>query len=345
MVFRHKILAVIKALGGFSLAQTFTKRGLQVLCYHGISLRDEHYFQPKLFMHEDTFRERMAYLKKRGYLVLSLDEALAHMNQKTLPPRALVITFDDGWLGIGTKAAPLLKEYGFPSTLYVTTRDVLSEAPVFDIALRYLLWKKRNETLALSSIGLDSETIVLSTADEREHVACRISEFSKNWDDHDKQAMLLKLTKTLGIDLNSDENNPLFRLMTMEQLARLPSGGMNLQLHTHRHRLPIDDPEGVKSEIIKNRAVLKRIVSGPLQHLCYPSGKFHPSQFPLLKKLGIESATTCLSGFNYPSTERFALRRFLDGENIAQLEFEAELSGFLELMRKLRWTLQGRQNY
>ncbi len=82
MVFRHKILAVIKALGGFSLAQTFTKRGLQVLCYHGISLRDEHYFQPKLFMHEDTFRERMAYLKKRGYLVLSLDEALAHQDDE-----------------------------------------------------------------------------------------------------------------------------------------------------------------------------------------------------------------------------------------------------------------------
>ena len=172
---------------------------------------------------------------------------------------------------------PLLKEYGFPSTLYVTTRDVLSEAPVFDIALRYLLWKKRNETLALSSIGLDSETIVLSTADEREHVACRISEFSKNWDDHDKQAMLIKLTKTLGIDLNSDENNPLFRLMTMEQLAQLSSASMDLQLHTHRHRLPIGDPEGVENEISNNREVLKRIVSGPLEHFCYPSGEFHPS--------------------------------------------------------------------
>ena len=38
--------------------------------------------------------------------------------------------------------------------------------------------------------------------------------------------------------------------------------------------------------------------------------------------------------------ERFALRRFLDGENITQLEFEAELSCFLELMRKFRQILQ-----
>ncbi len=242
------------------------------------------------------------------------------------------------------KAAPLLRKYGFPSTLYVTTRDVLSEAPVFDVALRYLLWKKRNETLDLCSIGLDPETIVLSTTDERESVACRISEISKNWDDHNKQVMLLKLAETLGIDLNSDGSNTLFRLMTMEQLAQVPSKGMDLQLHTHRHHLPIDDPECVENEIINNREVLKRIVSGPFEHFCYPNGEFHPSQFPWLKKLGIESATTCLSGFNYPNTERFALRRFLDGEHITQLEFEAELSGFLEFMRKLRRVLPDRKN-
>lgn len=58
--------------------------------------------------------------------------------------------------------------------------------------------------------------------------------------------------------------------------------------------------------------------------------------------MGIESATTCLSGFNYPNTARLELRRFLDGENIAQVEFEAEISGFLELGRKLRGIVRGR---
>lgn len=344
MAFRHKILSIVKALGGFSIAQALTKQGLQVLCYHGISLSDEHYFQPKLFMHEGTFRERMAYLEKHGHVVLPLGEALTQMNQKTLPPKALVITFDDGWLGIGTKAMPLLKKYGFPSTLYVTTKDVLNETPVFDVALRYLLWKSRNKTIDLSSIGLNSNPIDLNTREERERAAYFISEISENYDDHSKQAMLTQLTKKLGVDLSSDEDMPLFRLMTMEQLAQLPSGGMDLQLHTHCHRLPRDNQKDMENEITTNRTVLERIVSGPLRHLCYPSGKFHPLQFPWLEELGIESATTCLSGFNYPSTERLALRRFLDGENITQLEFEAELSGFLELMRKLRQILQGKSS-
>jgi hypothetical protein len=46
-----------------------------------------------------------------------------------------------------------------------------------------------------------------------------------------------------------------------------------------------------------------------------------------------------MSGFNYPETERMELRRFLDGENISQVEFEAELSGILEWGRKARGAL------
>lgn len=343
MSFRQALLIIAKALGGFAVARILTAQGLRILCYHGISLHDEHCFQPKLFMCEDTFHKRMAHLKQHGYPVLSLTEALTLMYREMLPPSALVITFDDGWLGIGTKALPVLWKYGFPSTLYVTTRDVVDEAPVFDVALRYLIWKARGRTLDMYLLGLGSETIVLSTSKEREYAAACIDKADKKSDCHDRRLMLLKLAKALGVDWDPAGGN-LFRLMTLGQLARLPAQNMDLQLHTHHHYLPIADPKGVESEITDNRAALERIVSEPLLHFCYPSGEFHPAQFPWLRALKIESATTCLSGFNYPSTHRLELRRFLDGENIAQVEFEAEVSGFLELMRKFRRIMRERQN-
>lgn len=336
MSFRQITLAVFKALGGFALARTLTPRGLRVICYHGISFRDEHCFQPKLFIREELFRKRIDHIKSSGYPVLLLDEALALMHEDRLPPRALVITFDDGWLGIGAKAAPLLHQYGFPSTLYVTTRDVVNETPVFDVALRYLLWKGQQKTLDLSAFGSDAGTIALGSSRERERAASLINEVGASWNDDARQALLCDLAESLDVDWKPSNDSPLFRLMTIEQLARLPEQGMDLQLHTHRHCLPITGPEGVEKEITENRVALERIVRRPLQHFCYPSGEFQPVQFPWLRALGIVSATTCLSGFNYPDTERLELRRFLDGENITQLEFEAELSGFLELMRKLR---------
>jgi hypothetical protein len=171
MSLRHSVLTLVKLLGGFALARRMTARGLRILCFHGISVHDEHCFQPKLFVREDTFRKRIAYLKRQRYLVLPLNEALALMYQKALPPRTLVITFDDGWLGIGLKAVPVLRKYGFPSTLYVTTRDVVDETPVFDVALRYLIWKGRGKALDLGLLGLGPGAIALNLPEEREHAA------------------------------------------------------------------------------------------------------------------------------------------------------------------------------
>jgi peptidoglycan/xylan/chitin deacetylase (PgdA/CDA1 family) len=342
MSLRQTMLVVFKALGGFALARMVTRRGLRIICYHGISLRDEHCFQPKLFIRENTFRERMAYLKRHGYPILPLDEALNLMYRGELPSWAAVITFDDGWLGIGTKAAPVLVNYGFPSTLYVTTKDVVNEMPVFDVALRYLLWKGREKVLDSCFLNRGSKDIDLSSPAQRERAACDIDEAVKSFDDRSKQDLLLKLAQALDVDWNSDDGSQLFRLMTADQLAPLPGQGMDLQLHTHHHCMPLNDQEGVESEITANRATLARIVDGPFQHFCYPSGEFHPMHFPWLRALGIESATTCLAGFNYPNTDRLELRRFLDGENITQVEFEAEISGFLELMRGLRRIIRQR---
>jgi len=51
--------------------------------------------------------------------------------------------------------------------------------------------------------------------------------------------------------------------------------------------------------------------------------------------LGIKSAVTCTSGVNDENTHPYKLKRFLDGENISQIEFEAEMCGFLEICRRL----------
>jgi hypothetical protein len=51
--------------------------------------------------------------------------------------------------------------------------------------------------------------------------------------------------------------------------------------------------------------------------------------------MNVTSATTCLSGFNDANTPLLGLKRFLDGENISEIEFSGELSGFLPLARAI----------
>ena len=52
--------------------------------------------------------------------------------------------------------------------------------------------------------------------------------------------------------------------------------------------------------------------------------------------LGIKSATTIEPGLNYADTPRFALKRVVDGHPVSDIEFEAEMTGFMEIVRALR---------
>src|SRR6187401_1008988 len=90
-------LAALKILGAFHLCRLLVRRRLRILCYHGLSTRDEHELDNILFMRPETFRRRLELLRKWGMRPLPLDEAVAGLPEDRLPHHAVVITFDDGW--------------------------------------------------------------------------------------------------------------------------------------------------------------------------------------------------------------------------------------------------------
>lgn len=74
-----------------------------------------------------AFDDQMLYLKNHGYKVISLDDFFDFLELKEpLPRKSVVITFDDGWRSTYDIAFPILKKYGYPSTLFVYT-DFVSE--------------------------------------------------------------------------------------------------------------------------------------------------------------------------------------------------------------------------
>ncbi len=140
-----------------------------------------------------------------------------------------------------------------------------------------------------------------------------------------------------------DRGKPPSIALDPRQIGELAADGVDIQLHTHRHILPADRA-GVEREIRDNAAVLEPIAGSAREHFCYPSGIYDASRLPWLEALGIRSATTVAPGFGYRDTPRMELPRILDSEALADIEFEAEMSGFIELTRKLRTRLRGRGN-
>lgn len=69
---------------------------------------------------EEAFTDQLSYLHTHNYHVLSLTQAIDILNGKELaPPRAVLLTFDDGYTNNLSVALPLLQSYGMVATLFV----------------------------------------------------------------------------------------------------------------------------------------------------------------------------------------------------------------------------------
>jgi peptidoglycan/xylan/chitin deacetylase (PgdA/CDA1 family) len=334
---KQTLLYLSRTLGLFALARRLTRRGLRIICFHGGSVGDEHRFRPGLFMRSETIRRRLQTLARHGYPVLDLSSALRALTAVRLPPCATVITIDDGFHSTYTQAAALLREFRLPATVYVTTYYVAKQTPIFRLVVHYLFWK--TDATVLDGTGLqplqpvphDLTEPVLKMRlcwDLIHHGEAKLSEVGR-------VELSRELARRLGIDYEALVRSRAFHLMTTDEVRALADSGIDIQLHTHRHCLP-PEPELAGREVVENRACLAGVSRQPLEHLCYPSGIWSQKHWPTLQALGIASATTCDAGLNYPDTPRCALRRFLDAENVSAIEFEAELSGFTELLRGIR---------
>lgn len=332
------LLFVCRSLGLFRLTGWLTRDRLKILCYHGFELADETRFRPKLFISGGLFERRLQTIRRYGLRVLPLDEAVDRLYAGTLPPHALAITIDDGFHSVATVAMPRLRQQGFAATVYVTTYYVEHATPIFRLVVQYMLWKTPRRQLRLENVPWAAdETIDLADAGsvERAMWAC-IRHGEANCTEDQRVDLCRRLGELLEMPYDEIVRTRILHLMSAEQLRSLRGAGLDVQLHTHRHRFPDDDREQALREIADNRRSIAQWVEGERRHFCYPSGLFDPRQFAWLDELGVKSSTTCLPGLNSATTPRHALRRFLDGENIHQLEFEAALTGFSDLLRGLR---------
>ncbi len=71
-------LAVLRGAGVFRVAResAWRRDRLLILCYHGISIDDEHEWDPAYYMTADAFERRLRMLRDGGYTVLTLSDAV-----------------------------------------------------------------------------------------------------------------------------------------------------------------------------------------------------------------------------------------------------------------------------
>jgi peptidoglycan/xylan/chitin deacetylase (PgdA/CDA1 family) len=87
-----------------------------VLIYHHFGV-DKY---PTTNVSVERFREQMVYLAANNYRVIPLAELVEALHShKPLPPKAVVITIDDGYISVYRNAWPILKTFGYPFTVFI----------------------------------------------------------------------------------------------------------------------------------------------------------------------------------------------------------------------------------
>ena len=330
---KQSLYAGARAAGLFGLSRLLTRDALRIVCWHGTSLAEEHRVFPGMFVSPDDLERRLLALHR--YPVLPLEEAVRRLREGTLPPAAVALTIDDGFFGTIRHAWPALQRHGFPATLYATTYHVQSGTPVFRLLVRWAFHQGRQPVLDLSQLGVGMVGAVrMAPGPERTEAMWRlIRHAEERLSEPERQALADRVAAALGADLRPVREGRWLSLATTEELRAAAREGLDLELHTHRHRFPVSRAVAL-GELRDNRAVLEPVAGRPLRHFCYPSGYFRPCHLSWLEEAQVESATTCDPGMNRRGDSPLTLRRFLDSSEMSQLKFEAELAGFSELLRQ-----------
>lgn len=336
------VLRLARLMGLFALARTLTRGQLRILCYHGIWQGGSPHYGDCLFMSAERFQQRMALLARRGYRVIPLGQGCANLARGRADTRDVVITIDDGWVGTYLHMLPALKKHGFPATLYVTTENVVEQEPVLYVLAAFLAERATREP-DLQQLFPDQMLQRLSTEQLTRNIAGRLLSQPNA---AARRAEAHRIATLLGIDFAELESRRTLMLMTPAEIRDAHQNGLDIQLHTHSHRMHGFNPEQLQSEIALNRDMLVQmlgIAPERLTHFCYPSGLYQRELFPVLERSGIASATTTEFGLNPPGTSPYALKRILDGESLTDIELEARLSGFWSLASALRARLRPRR--
>ncbi len=133
---------------------TLRRIGVPILMYHYISIPpdEEDVYRVDLSVRPEDFRDQMRYLAAAGYTPISLyDLNLALRWGTPLPPRPVVLTFDDGYRDAYEQAFPILQEFGFTATFFVITARLDAGDPA------HMSWAQA-EDMAAAGMSIESHT-------------------------------------------------------------------------------------------------------------------------------------------------------------------------------------------
>ena len=281
-----------------------------VLRYHAItpSADEVLYAAPSICLSAEAFRLQMRFLR-RAYRVVPLAELVAAIQRGgPLPPRAVAITFDDGYTDNFTLAGPVLRELSLPATVYVSTGTLDGGPPLWMSVCRTVALLATGDRLAVP--GMDS--IALGARDQRGPAIRALTRALVALDPVDRAERLAGAAASAGVDPSRALADV---MLTWDQVRALSGTGWTIGAHTVTHvNVALATPRIAEAEITASRDAVTHATGVRCEHFAYTNAGgeaqyFSPAVADLLRRSGFQSAVTSAPGALHPGADPFLLPR------------------------------------
>lgn len=332
-----KGLAILlaNALGLPSVFRRLNRKQVVILMYHGLveDTRRSEWTQLSVGKFEQQIRHLALY-----YSPVSLEQAVEHLSGRTeLPDNPVVVTFDDGYRSTYELGFPVLKKYGVPASVFITTSLLgHTEIPprilwfdrVYSLTPRLLIGR-----VDLSHLGLP--VFEISQPSDRQAAIDTICERLKRLGERERRSIIDALVKALA---EKDAINDHYRGADWTQVRQcMPL--MMPAAHTVNHEiLSLLGASAAREEINLSKQIIEREVGAPIPFFAYPNGRredFTDESRRLVIEAGFRAALTTIEGVNRAGDDLFALKRLGIGSDSTMLWFRLAVPGFLVCVREL----------
>ncbi|MFZ6645820.1 polysaccharide deacetylase family protein [Undibacterium sp. TJN25] len=293
---------LFRSVGNWIAPSAIGQGRLCILIYHRILEIPD----PLLESEPDVveFRRQMKTLAT-NFNVLPLYEALETLKNGRMPPRAVCITFDDGYRSTHDLALPILKEFNLPATVFVTT-SYLDGSNMWNDRILEALRSMPTGPLDLRGSGLGLHPI--SSIADRENAADKLIKAAKYLPSEQRLDLSLKLESFIGAAHRSG------LMLTHDMLRNLVKNRVEVGGHTITHPIltKLDD-NTARQEIAGCKQELEAIVGEPVRLFAYPNGKvgmdFDERHVQMAKEAGYSAAFTTTIGAVTAKSDAYQIPR------------------------------------
>lgn len=264
----------------------------------------------------EAFEAQVRFIAE-NYRPMALSELVARLREgRPIPDRTVVLTFDDGYRNNLVLAAPVLRRWGVPATLFIPTGLIGTDQWMWGYELEEMFL--RQPVAALSEeCGNAQFRQLCALGFSRHSTALACVQLLKMLPDAEKEAVLGRLRRRFAVEVD-DEN----RFLSWDEVRAIREYGVEIGAHTVTHpllnRVSLAHAE---REMTESRQRLEAELGEPVRLFAYPNGNATP-ELEALSERHFDAAVTTTAGAVMASSHVSALPRVCAPDTEVDLSYE-----------------------